>query len=258
MTIGFRLGAHIPWAHIELALNDILELGLAPEVAIRGPELEGIEKVQLDRISSRLAAAGVRPTVHAPFFDLNPGALDPLIRKVTNRRLSQALAVAEHLNAHLMVIHPGVDKWRYPGLEQTWLSLAMDSFTPLIELAMNSNCRLAIENIYEETPVTLVQLVEGLNSSWFGHCFDVGHWFLFGKLPMADWLELIGPRLFHLHMHDNHGQSDEHLPVGEGDIDFGPLLWKLHQVSPRPSITLEAHNADHLLRSLNQIKRFLC
>jgi len=27
----------------------------------------------------------------------------------------------------------------------------------------------------------------------------------------------------HLHVHDNHGQRDEHLPVGRGTIDYAPL-----------------------------------
>lgn len=254
---GIRLGAHIPWAQIELLLEKVLSLGLVPEVALKGPELDSLDTTLLNRVRRMLSAAGVRPTIHAPFFDLNPGALDPLIRQVTYQRLHQSLTVAEHLQAHLMVIHPGFDKWRYPRLDQIWLNLAIDSFPPLIDQAASCDCRLALENIYEEHPDTLVQLVEGLDSAWFGHCFDAGHWHLFGKLPMTEWLEAISARLFHLHLHDNRGQADDHLPVGEGVIDFAPLQMKLHQISPFPSITLEAHSPEHLERSLNQVKLLL-
>ena len=38
--------------------------------------------------------------------------------------------------------------------------LAKEFFVPLVEQAAASNCRLALENIYEETPDTLVQLVD--------------------------------------------------------------------------------------------------
>jgi sugar phosphate isomerase/epimerase len=252
-----RLGGHVPWAQIDDYLELVLDLDLAPEIAIKGPELDTLDEELLDQVARSLAAAQVRPTVHAPFFDLNPGALDPLIRQVTYQRLSQALAVAARLNAHLMVIHPGFDKWRYPNLDQLWFSLAKEFFPPLLEQAAACDCRLAIENIYEETPDTLVQLLEAIDSQWFGHCFDAGHWQLFGKQPMADWLDVISSRLFHLHLHDNHGRADEHLPVGDGTIDFTPLQLKLHKLTALPSMTLEAHSEEHLKRSLHQVKKLL-
>ncbi len=250
----FCLGGHIPWIQIDAYLKLVLDLDLAPEIAIKGPELDSLDEALLDQIAQTLEKAKVRPTVHAPFFDLNPGALDPLIRQATYQRLSQALSVADHLNARLMVIHPGFDKWRYPNLDQAWLALAKGFFPPLLEQASACDCRLAIENIYEEAPDTLVQLVNGIDSEWFGHCFDAGHWHLFGKRPMAEWLEAISPRLFHLHLHDNHGRADEHLPVGDGTIDFTPLILHLHKLSALPSMTLEAHSPEHLKKSLLQVK----
>jgi sugar phosphate isomerase/epimerase len=180
-----------------------------------------------------------------------------MIRQVTYQRFSQALTLAATLQARLMVLHPGFDKWRYPHLDQTWLGLAREFFPPLIEQAGASDCLLALENIYEETPATLVQLVEDIDSKWFGHCFDAGHWHLFGKRPMGEWLEALGGKLFHLHLHDNHGRADEHLPIGEGIIDFRPLQLKLSTMQPRPTITLEAHSPEHLRRSRQQVHLLL-
>lgn len=254
---GKNLGAHLPWSQLDTYLDTVISLGLTPEIAIKGPELDSLEPRFLQRIAAKLAQANLRPTVHAPFFDLNPGALDPLIRRVTYQRIDQSLRLAASLDAHLMVIHPGVDKWRYPGLEQTWLGLAKEFFPPLVEQASACGCRLALENIYEESPDILVALAEALDSPWFGHCFDAGHWRLFGTRPMSEWLAAIQNRLFHLHLHDNHGSADEHLPLGEGSIDFTPLHRILPQLSPRPSITLEAHSMEHLQRSLSQIAAFL-
>jgi sugar phosphate isomerase/epimerase len=252
-----RLGGHLPWAQSEAFLERMLELGLTPEIAFKGPELDNLDEPLLEKVALRLAAARVRPTVHAPFFDLNPGALDPLIRQATVQRLSQAQSAAGRLNAHLMVIHPGVDKWRYPNLEQTWLALAKETFSALIRRGSACDCRLAIENIYEETPETLVQLVQEIDSEWFGHCFDAGHWHLFGKCSMAEWLNAIGPQLFHLHLHDNHGRADEHLPIGAGTIDFAPLKRWMKSVPARPSITLEAHTPEHLQQSMNEVHTLL-
>lgn len=248
-----RLGAHIPWARIATSLESILALGLVPEIAIKGPELDALDEALLEDIVQTLAKARIRPSLHAPFFDLNPGALDPQIRQVTLQRLGRALSVAGRLNASLMVIHPGIDKWRYPNLEQVWFDLAKESFLTLTEQASTCRCRLAIENIYEESSDLLVQLVNEIDSEWFGHCFDAGHWHLFGKQPMSAWLDSLGAKLIHLHLHDNHGWSDEHLPVGDGTIDFVPLTRWLKSTSATPSITLEAHSLEHLQRSLLQV-----
>lgn len=245
-----RLHAHLPWPRRQEFLPRLLALGLAPEIAFKGPELDDLAMDDLDRLSRCLAETGRRPTVHAPFFDLSPGAMEPLVRQITLQRLTQALQAAGRLGAHLMVVHPGYDRWRYPKLAATWAAQAADTFTSLLTLAEQLDCRLALENIYEDTPATLLALVEQLDSPFFGHCFDIGHWQLFGSTAQAEWLAALAPRLLHLHLHDNRGQNDDHLPVGEGIIDFAPLMKSLAGAAAPPSITLEAHDPEELQRSL--------
>lgn len=249
-----NLHAHLPWLRSREFLPRILDLGLAPEIAFKGPELDDLPRERLQTIARLLAGSGRRPTVHAPFFDLSPGAMEPMVRDITLRRLTQALQAAAALGAHLMVVHPGYDRWRYPNLATTWVEHAAATFTPLVEMARQHDCRLALENIYEETPATLLALVDRLDTPWFGHCFDIGHWRLFGRESEGAWLQAIASRLLHIHLHDNHGQSDEHLPVGEGSIDFAPLLTMLAGLAPPPSITLEAHDPGELRRSLANVQ----
>jgi len=245
-----RLHAHLPWLHCTEFLPRILDLGLAPEIAFKGPELDDLPVERLATVAKLIAATGRRPTVHAPFFDLSPGAMEPMVRQITLQRLTQALQAAGHLGANLMVVHPGYDRWRYPNLAVAWTDHAAATFEPLMNLAERLDCRLALENIYEEKTETLTALVDRMDSPWFGHCFDIGHWRLFGREPQEQWLASIAPRLLHLHLHDNHGQNDDHLPVGEGLIDFKPLLRALATMPTTPSITLEAHNPEELQRSL--------
>lgn len=244
-----RLHAHLPWMRSREFLPRILDLGLAPEIAFKGPELDDLPAERLATVAGLIAATGQRPTVHAPFFDLSPGAMEPMVRQITLQRLTQALQAAGHLGAHLMVVHPGYDRWRYPNLAMAWADHAAVTFAPLVAMAEQLDCRLALENIYEEKTETLTALVDRIDSPWFGHCFDIGHWRLFGRLPQEQWLANIAPRLLHLHLHDNHGQNDDHLPVGEGAIDFAPLFRALAGMPAAPSITLEAHNPDELQRS---------
>jgi len=253
----YQLHAHLPWPRRAEFLQRILDLGLAPEIAFKGPDLDGLASAELAGWSRRIARTGRRPTVHAPFFDLSPGAMEPMVREITLQRLTQALQAAARLGAHLMVVHPGYDRWRYPKLAALWTEQAAATFTPLLKAAEPLDCRLALENIYEDTPATLTALVGRLDSPWLGHCFDIGHWRLFGSTGQTEWLAAIAPRLLHLHLHDNRGQNDDHLPVGEGIIDYAPLMNLLNETAPPPSITLEAHNPEELQRSLANLGNLL-
>lgn len=246
------LGAHLPWSRLDEFLPLMLNLQLAPEIALKGSDLDQIDLARIDLTAQQLAEADIRPTIHAPFLDLNPGALDSLVRRITFQRLLQSLRIADRLHARLVVVHPGFDHWRYPGMEIPWLDNAREFFIQLLNKTAASECRLAIENIYETRPATLVQLVSSVDSPRFGHCFDVGHWHLFGQESMTAWLRAISPQIFHLHLHDNQGVADDHLPVGDGKIDFPLLFNTISQLTPFPSVTLEAHQPEDLRRSLRR------
>lgn len=251
------LHGHIPYARLASALDTLRQWRLAPEVAFQGPELDGLDEKELLDAGQRLAASGLEVTVHAPFFDLNPGSPEPLVVEATRRRCRQTLAAARALGARLAVFHPGYEHWRYGGRSERWLEKSLAFWPPLIEEAAAQGCLLALENIFERAPDTLQALLEGLDSPWLGHCFDVGHWRLFSRVGLEEWFDALGSRTLHLHLHDNHGQSDAHLPVGEGDIDFAALLRLRRTLAPQASMTLEAHSPEALSRSLAALRRLL-
>lgn len=245
---------HTPWRAIDGLLPLLLKKRLQPEIAFQAADLEDLDPAKVAAVSSTLAAHGLKITVHAPFMDLNPGALDPLVAETTRQRLEQTIQAAAALHAHLIVVHPGYDRWRYDRQPQLWLGRASAFFPPLLDLAGRSGVRLALENIFEEAPDTLTALVQTLDHPCFGHCFDIGHWNLFGRaIPLEHWLSALGDKLFHLHLHDNRGRADDHLPVGGGEIDFHPLGAYLKGRHRLPSITLEAHNLKDLKRSLKAL-----
>jgi sugar phosphate isomerase/epimerase len=60
----------------------------------------------------------------------------------------------------------------------------------------------------------------GLNLRGLGTVLDVGHAFTCGSLDEF----LAGHNISHVHLHDNAGCSDDHLPLGQGSIKFEPIL----------------------------------
>lgn len=246
-----RLHVHVPFSLLEKHLPLLLERGLQPEIALKWPDLVGDHRSAAARAAQRLGAAGLRVTVHGPFMDLNPGALEPMVRQATMERFRQTLAMAEWLEARLVVFHPGYEFWRYGGRSELWVEACREFWPPLIEQAATQDCPMVLENIFEDSPDTLKDLLDAFASPWLGHCFDIGHWRLFSKVTMADWFNALGPHLRHLHLHDNSGDRDAHLAIGEGNIDFAELARLLPCLPEAPCMTLEIHDCPALLRCLD-------
>ena len=51
---------------------------------------------------------------------------------------------------------------------------------------------------------------------------DIGHARLAGGAEKA--IQLMGDNIRHIHISDNFGKKDDHLPVGDGNYDYTPLL----------------------------------
>ena len=113
---------------------------------------------------------------------------------------------------------------------------------------------LALENVYERDPKPLKHLLDALNSPKARFCFDTGHANVFGRVPPIFWIEALGDRLGEIHIHDNDGNMDEHLPVGEGNIPFRELFAKLRGQNLRPILTVESHSEKGLRRMLESLR----
>ncbi len=247
-----RLHVHVPCGQLERLLPLLIDQRLQPEIAFKWPDLDR-SFAEIGEWSRKLADAGLAVTVHAPFMDLNPGAIDPLIRDTTRRRFDRTLQLAGLFNARQVVFHPGFFRWHYGGRDELWIEASLRFWPELIAQAAAQQCRLALENIFEEYPDTLQTLLDEIDSPWLGHCFDIGHWHLFGKVTLEDWFKALGPHLHHLHLHDNHGDRDAHLAAGEGSADFAGLFRLLDRQELRPTATLEIHNQESLLRAIPTI-----
>ena len=70
------------------------------------------------------------------------------------------------------------------------------------------------------------------------------------------WLEAMTPFLKQLHLHDNKGGTDEHLPVGAGAIAFDRLFSHLNDNRLKPIITVEAHKEKDLWDSIETLSRW--
>jgi sugar phosphate isomerase/epimerase len=245
-----QLYVHLPFAMVGSELPFLLQQGLRPEFGFNGDLLDRLLPEELYSAAASLETAGVDCTIHAPFMDLNPGSTERLLREATARRFAQVMDVADILRPRVMVFHPGYDRWRYGDNQLAWLTNSLESWKPVLERAENIDCTIAVENIFEEEPSTLRALLEAAGSKRLRHCFDVGHWNMFGTIVMEAWFAEMGEYLAEVHLHDNQGDRDAHLPPGDGGIDFSLLFSLLERHAPDAVWTLEAHTREKVARSL--------
>ena len=250
------LFVHVPYPFLRDNLPLILERKINPEIFLPGEILDGIIPEELAAIAAGLASGGLRCTIHGPFMDLNPGSSEALLRQATMHRFRQALDAAAILKPLVMVLHPGYDKWRYGSSQDSWLKNSIDNWQEVRDRAEALALTIAVENIFEEEPSTLRALLEAIDSPNIRHCFDVGHWNLFGTIGLEEWFGELGSFIAETHIHDNRGEKDDHAPLGEGDIDFDLFFRLMEEYAPDAAWTIEAHSREALERSLvNEIER---
>jgi sugar phosphate isomerase/epimerase len=250
-----KVHAHMPYHLLPKYLEMILQKKLNLEIYFSHYSLQNLDKTKCSETAELLANAGLKITFHAPFMDLRPGALDDKIRQASLDRIKEVFDLAPYFHPLKIVCHPSFDERYYVDCDDLWLESSIKTWTELIALAEAAKTIIALENVYEKNPHILRRLFDALSSDSICFCFDTGHFNVFSFTPLNIWMQELGKYLGHLHVHDNHGKADEHLPIGCGTFPFAELFETLRTFGVKPSMTLEAHNPDNLLQSLNNIKK---
>jgi sugar phosphate isomerase/epimerase len=255
-----RINVNIAYQRMSSDSFDFLShQDLHPEFYFSGDDVDVIEKELLLSFRTEVDERKFSPTVHAPFFDLNIGARDSQVSRVSFERLFWAVEVAALLKASLVVVHPGYGPWILGHKFDAWLSRAGKYLIKLCEHAASYGIKVAFENIYDAAPDDLAGLLDLVDSTNAGICLDIGHFNVFSKQPLERWLEILGPHIFELHLHDNDGSADQHLALGDGRIGYSQLMQWFNDLASekKPVLTLELPHRTHVIKSVNILKDWL-
>ncbi len=242
---------HVPYTRIPEYAGFIKDNKLNLEIYFGSAVLD---QVSLDEIRQLTETLDYSPSlsIHAPFMDLSPAAVDSKVRIATVERFSHVLDIAEIIKPKAVVFHSGYEKWKYALDVNFWLEKSLLTWRPLNERASETGVRIALENIFEDEPSNLKLLMEHMDSANFGVCFDTGHCNLFSRVPLEEWMAALNPFILELHVHDNDRSADQHLPPGEGTFDFAEFFRLLSRNDC--VYTIEAHTPEHVLKSMAYLK----
>ncbi len=244
---------NVPYEMLEKYLPFIREEKLNLEIYFGSWRFDDLKKSNIVKLKNKLDY-NPQLTIHAPYMDLSPGAVDPKVREITIQRFSDILDFAEILRPKVVVFHSGYDKWKYDSRVDIWLEGSLKTWNSLNKKATDIGVKIAIENIFEDEPTHLKLLMKEIKSKNFGLCFDTGHFNLFSKILLSDWLEIIKPYIVEVHLHDNIKIKDLHLAIGDGNFDFRTLFRELR--GENCVYTIEAHTVEGVQKSIERLKGY--
>ncbi len=252
-----QVHVNLPWRLLDRYRPLVLEYRASLELGFSGAELDAADLRDVEREVKKLKSAGVRLTLHGPFWELCPGSQDPLIRQVTRLRLHQFLDVAAVVEPERLVCHTGFDPRHHRSHRREWVDRALKIWEPVVRRAESLGAVFCLENVWEEDPSLHRDILDRLPSPFFRFCLDVGHQHAFSRTSLPLWFEALEDKMAEVHLHDNDGSADDHLPVGQGAVNFHWLFRKLAQMPERPGLTVEPHTRAHLWETLEGLSPFL-
>lgn len=217
------------------------------ELMLDGPGWDRFD-LQMDSLAEGLLARPVTYSVHTPVWDTNLTSENYFIREGAMKSLQYSIVLAAKIHSKHVVIHPGFCMSSCFHRE-TAKKRSEEALRELIAFNRNYGMRLLIENVGDRntslfTQEEYAQFLDGAPSD-VGYLVDIGHAHLNGwDIPKL--LSNVKDRLYAVHIHDNDGKSDQHLPARQGTVDWKPVLSALHSVGHTVNLVLEYKSGTSL------------
>lgn len=194
---------------------------------------------------------GLTRSVHGAFIDVNPASADLLMRELSRRRCRESCRQAVSLGAEHVVFHSSCFPALRGGYLDNWASVCAAFYEELIHEYPVS---IYLENAQDLDTAPLCALMERISSGRIGVCLDIGH-AQYSRAPLPQWFADLKDRIGYLHLSDNMGAFDDHLPLGQGIIDWAAAdrLWK--SLEKHIPITLETGTLAQTRASLDYLKQ---
>lgn len=259
--IGLSTGCfhHTP---ILECLESIRESGFCMiEVVFSPPHLDYKNLSAVREAALRIEELGMEAySFHAPFAnDIDISSPDLATREHALDEILRAVEAASMLGVHYFVIHPGPENADIPSREERMVRIenVVSVLNRVAIRCSEAGIKCVLENklphLLFGSSSDIVWILGMLETNEVGACLDTGHAFLAGDLyPLV---YKFGPHLRMLHVHDNNGHGDEHLPPGEGRIEWGAFVRELVQVGFRGAMILEISGAGGVEEIMARARR---
>ncbi|MBW2603026.1 MAG: sugar phosphate isomerase/epimerase [Deltaproteobacteria bacterium] len=230
------------------------------ELTMDAPQAHySIIRQQKKRLLKALDRHKMKLVCHLPSFvytaDLTRG-----LREASLNEVLKSLEVAAELGCLKAVLHPSYIMGLGIFVMDQAREYALESLDAITEKADQLDLLLCLENLFPKThspakPEDFAEIF--VKFPRLKLTLDTGHAHIGdteGKRAVK-FIERFSDRIGHIHVSDNLGEVDNHLPVGAGTVNFSEIVKALKDMGYNDTITLEvfSKDRDYLKMSRNKI-----
>ena len=174
------------------------------------------------------------------------------VREAARQMVFQSLDIVRELKAERIVFHgnfnPLVRGERY---QPNWIERDVIFWSEVLE---KCPATVVLENTYEPTPETFRTVLDAVNSPRLKICLDMGHMNVWSKVPLEEWIAVLGEDIRSMHIHDNKGDDDSHLVPGKGAINWSEFSDLIAKYQIDPDIIFEVKTLETTIQSLKYFR----
>ena len=278
MQIAYSTNAYTRWP-LPAALKSIAGLGFTgAEILCDTPHClpMRIDDALLDELDAIIEQTGLTITnLNANtanyFFDPAPAenTFEPALSSANDEyrqwridNTLRAIEIAARVNARCVSVTAGRP---VPGCSpDKAIDLFVDSLKIICAAAEKHAVRIGIEyepGLLIERAVELAIVLDRVGSPQLGANWDIGHSYLDGESP-EEAVEIIGPRIWNVHVEDIRDRKHFHLVPGDGDLPFPRYIEALSNAGYDGFLTVELYTYPEQpeavgLRSIEYLSRLL-
>lgn len=250
--IGFSCRAIVDdpfdWAY------ELEEIGFAGwEIVCEGQQ--ALTGTNLEKISNILETTELTLSIHLPFSDLNLASLNEPMWKETLRQMKECIRLTSPFS-RIAAVHPGHLSPLGMQIPDLAWQKNIEGLQHLCDFAADYDVTIGVENmvnlefIFGKQAEEMLGMIESVDRENIGLTLDVGHANTNGVVN--SFLEKCLDQVVHIHLHDNHGKRDEHLPAGQGTVDWKKVTGRLSGLNA--VVILEARTIEDGAASLQYLE----
>jgi sugar phosphate isomerase/epimerase len=218
---------------------------------------EGVHTITdiLPELERLIPSYDIQLSLHAPFSDVNIGSFNLRIREEAVRQVIEAIQAADGLGMKTATVHPGFYSPLSFSSPKKVLDITRESVRSIDSSIQGLGMKVGVENMPDMIVTTcrnVQDLLYVIEDTDIGMCFDVGHANTTGEIEN---FVKYADKFVNVHLHDNDGGRDLHMPMGAGTVDFESIINKLTDYSG--TFVLESRSYDDALTGKGLLKKLL-
>ncbi|WP_227717030.1 sugar phosphate isomerase/epimerase family protein [Methanobrevibacter ruminantium] len=192
-------------------------------------------------------------TIHSPFIDLNIASLNSALAKLSVEEIKRSIDLANMIDSDIVVAHPGFVSFNGRGKEDIIYEIGREGLVEIGDYAKDNGVNACIENL-PKIEGFMYQDVNQLNDTLveleLPMTLDIGHAHTAGFSPDEIYFDSVK----HIHVHDNPGDDDTHLALGDGTFDVNGFFDVFTKNGYDGIYMLELNHIDFIQKTLDYMK----